>query len=100
MIKICIILRTLQKLDLSTAGLEMAEYVLGGLAACGAGFFSNPIEVVKTRLQLQGELRARGHYQRHYRNPIQAFYAIAKQDGILSLQKGAYFNIQFTVHRK
>ena len=70
----------------------MTEYALGALAACGAGFFSNPIEVVKTRLQLQGELKARGHYQRHYRNPFQAFYAIAKKDGILGLQKGASFD--------
>lgn len=64
------------------------EFVLGGLAAVGAGFFSNPLEVVKTRIQLQGELRARGQYVVLYRNFAHAFVAIAKVDGPLALQKG------------
>ena len=33
------------------------ECVTGGLAASGACLFSNPLEVVKTRMQLQGELQ-------------------------------------------
>lgn len=66
----------------------MIEFVLGGLAACAAGFFSNPLEVVKTRLQLQGELRARNMYTVRYRNVFHAFYAVAAADGILALQKG------------
>ncbi|XP_046993209.1 solute carrier family 25 member 35-like [Schistocerca americana] len=64
------------------------EFVIGGTAAIGAGFFTNPLEVVKTRLQLQGELKARGLYAVHYRNFFHAFYAVAKSDGILALQKG------------
>ncbi|CAH1773071.1 unnamed protein product [Owenia fusiformis] len=64
------------------------EFVLGGVAACGAGVFTNPLEVVKTRMQLQGELKARGQYAKHYRNVFHAFFAIAKNDGILALQKG------------
>lgn len=64
------------------------EFLLGGLAACGAGFFTNPLEVVKTRIQLQGELRARGHYTVHYRNVFHAFYAIGKHDGLRALQSG------------
>ncbi|KAJ9596260.1 hypothetical protein L9F63_027115, partial [Diploptera punctata] len=39
------------------------EFVLGGVAAIGAGFFTNPLDVIKTRLQLQA-------------------------DGVLALQKG------------
>ena len=64
------------------------EFLLGGVAACGAGFFTNPLEVVKTRMQLQGELKARGEYTKHYRHVFHAFYAIGKYDGILALQKG------------
>ena len=32
---------------------KQIRYITGGLAAMGAGFFTNPIDVVKTRLQLQ-----------------------------------------------
>jgi len=64
------------------------EFVLGGVAAIGAGFFTNPLDVIKTRLQLQGELQARGMYTVHYRGFIHAFYAVAKADGVLALQKG------------
>lgn len=64
------------------------EVILGGLAAMGAGFFTNPLEVVKTRMQLQGELRARGQYAIHYRHSLHALYAIVKSDGLLAVQAG------------
>ncbi|GAB1606093.1 solute carrier family 25 member 35-like [Argonauta hians] len=64
------------------------EFILGGLSTCGAGVFSNPLEVVKTRMQLQGELKAKGHYTVHYRHVFHAFYTIARNDGFLSLQNG------------
>ncbi|XP_063232889.1 solute carrier family 25 member 35-like isoform X2 [Bacillus rossius redtenbacheri] len=64
------------------------EFATGGLAAVCAGFFTNPLEVVKTRLQLQGELRARGMYAVHYRGFFHAFSAVARADGLLALQKG------------
>ncbi|XP_015791985.1 solute carrier family 25 member 35 [Tetranychus urticae] len=67
---------------------DPVEFILGGLAAAGAGFFSNPLEVVKTRIQLQGELRSRGQYTVHYRNVFHAFRVIGKTEGLLSLQKG------------
>ena len=68
--------------------MEPLEFVLGGIAACGAGIFTNPLEVVKTRMQLQGELKSRGQYAVHYRNVFHAFYNIAKCDGLVKLQAG------------
>ena len=64
------------------------ECILGGISASCACFFSNPLEVVKTRMQLQGELQARGSYMIHYRNVFHAFYTIARYDGLAALQKG------------
>ncbi|XP_045680515.1 solute carrier family 25 member 35 isoform X2 [Phyllostomus hastatus] len=64
------------------------DFMMSGLAACGACLFTNPLEVVKTRMQLQGELRAPGSYQRHYRNVFHAFITIGKVDGLAALQKG------------
>lgn len=37
------------------------ECLTGGVAASGACFFTNPLEVVKTRMQLQGELQVCVH---------------------------------------
>lgn len=64
------------------------DFILGGGAACGACLFTNPLEVVKTRMQLQGELKSRGTYQVYYRNVFHAFYTIGKVDGLAGLQKG------------
>ena len=64
------------------------EFAIGGLAAVCAGFITNPLEVVKTRMQLQGELRAKGKYVVHYRNLFHSSYQIAKHDGIVALQSG------------
>ncbi|XP_066529273.1 solute carrier family 25 member 34 isoform X2 [Hoplias malabaricus] len=64
------------------------DFTLGALACCGACVFTNPLEVVKTRLQLQGELRARGSYQRHYRGVLQALWVVGRTDGLRGLQKG------------
>ncbi|XP_061659020.1 solute carrier family 25 member 35 [Syngnathoides biaculeatus] len=64
------------------------DFLLSGAAACGACLLTNPLEVVKTRMQLQGELQSRGSYQVYYRNVFHAFYTIAKVDGVAGLQKG------------
>lgn len=76
--------RKKKKKQLSTAG----GFVGGGLAACGAVTLTNPIELVKTRLQLQGELMARGQTKRVYTGPLQALGLIAKNEGLRGLQKG------------
>nr|XP_057911780.1 solute carrier family 25 member 34 [Doryrhamphus excisus]XP_057911781.1 solute carrier family 25 member 34 [Doryrhamphus excisus]XP_057911782.1 solute carrier family 25 member 34 [Doryrhamphus excisus]XP_057911784.1 solute carrier family 25 member 34 [Doryrhamphus excisus] len=64
------------------------DFALGALSCCVACVFTNPLEVVKTRLQLQGELRARGTYQRHYRGVLQALWVVGRTDGVRGLQKG------------
>ncbi|XP_055073332.1 solute carrier family 25 member 34 [Misgurnus anguillicaudatus] len=64
------------------------DFTLGALACCGACVFTNPLEVVKTRLQLQGELQTHGSYQRHYRGVAQALWLVGRTDGIRGLQKG------------
>ncbi|OCT73405.1 solute carrier family 25 member 34 [Xenopus laevis] len=64
------------------------DFVLGASACCMACIFTNPLEVVKTRLQLQGELRSRGTYTRHYRGVLQAMVAVGQADGLRGLQKG------------
>lgn len=64
------------------------DFVIAGSAAVGAGFFTNPLEVLKTRMQFQGELAAKGAYTIHYKNTIHATYMIIKHEGFWSLQKG------------
>lgn len=64
------------------------EFALGGVAAMGACIFTNPLEVLKTRLQLQGELKAKGHHEVHYKNVFHAGFVVVKNDGLLALQKG------------
>ncbi|CAI2196641.1 18289_t:CDS:2, partial [Funneliformis geosporum] len=64
-------------------------FLIGGAAACAAVTFTNPWEVVKTRLQLQGELaRGNSNYVRPYRNIFQAVYLILKHEGVRGIQKG------------
>nr|NP_725361.1 uncharacterized protein Dmel_CG18324, isoform B [Drosophila melanogaster]AAM70987.1 uncharacterized protein Dmel_CG18324, isoform B [Drosophila melanogaster] len=65
-----------------------SDFVLGGTAAMGAVVFTNPIDVVKTRMQLQGELAARGTYVKPYRHLPQAMLQIVLNDGLLALEKG------------
>ncbi|KAK7806307.1 hypothetical protein U0070_027309 [Myodes glareolus] len=64
------------------------DLVLGAAACCLACVFTNPLEVVKTRLQLQGELQAPGTYPRPYQGLVSSAAAIARADGLWGLQKG------------
>ncbi|XP_015509332.2 solute carrier family 25 member 35 [Neodiprion lecontei] len=72
----------------SSKKLPGVEFALGGMAAMGAGCFTNPIDVIKIRLQLQGELATRGTYKKLYKNTIHAAYIVAKHEGIFALQAG------------
>ena len=63
----------------------VSEFCLASTAASCACLFTNPAEVVKTRMQLQGELAAAS---RPYRNVFHAFWTIGAQEGLRGLQRG------------
>ncbi|KAK9721819.1 Mitochondrial carrier protein [Popillia japonica] len=64
------------------------DFAIGGMAAVCAGFFTNPLEVIKTRMQLQGELQKKNKQNIRYKNILHAGYQIVRHDGVLALQKG------------
>lgn len=68
--------------------MDYTGFIIGGLSSSCATVCTNPLEVVKTRMQLQGELTARGTHEKPYKNVFQAFYQIARNDGFFGLQKG------------
>ncbi|KAJ3108000.1 hypothetical protein HDU97_002580 [Phlyctochytrium planicorne] len=65
-------------------------FTVGAIAACGAVTFTNPWEVVKTRLQLQGELESKAVSATHkqYSSATSAFAKIFRNEGLSGLQKG------------
>jgi solute carrier family 25 protein 34/35 len=65
---------------------QVRDFLQGGLATATAVLFTNPIDVMKTRMQLQGELTRDN--VRVYKNPIQTFHVIFKNEGIRGLQSG------------
>ncbi|KAF8346966.1 mitochondrial carrier domain-containing protein [Amanita rubescens] len=68
--------------------LSTAEgFVCGGIAASIAVTVSNPAEVAKTRLQLQGEL-AKTMTVRVYNNVFDVFRKTFKNEGIRGVQRG------------
>lgn len=91
----------------------MDNILLGGLSSSFATVFTNPLEVsaeykfkdfekekyffqvIKTRLQLQGELAKKGAAVEPYKNFVQGFVQIAKHDGYLALQRGLSASLCF-----
>ncbi|EDQ91977.1 uncharacterized protein MONBRDRAFT_17453 [Monosiga brevicollis MX1] len=71
------------------------KYSTGALATMTACLVSNPFEVMKTRLQLQGEMKATGAYQRAYRNVFHAFYEVFRTEGIRGVQAGLGMGILY-----
>lgn len=73
------------------------DFILGGAAACCAGVFSNPMDLIKTRQQLQGELVKRGTaVATPYRGLWESVKSIVRSEGGLwGLQKGLSSALSF-----
>lgn len=78
-------------------GRDLTDLASGGVSSMIATIFTNPIEVVKTRLQLQGELKSRGSHNRFYKSVTHGLYVIARSEGLAGLQSGlpAMMGFQF-----
>ncbi|KAI0322992.1 oxaloacetate carrier [Amylostereum chailletii] len=62
-------------------------FALGGVAASIAVTFSNPAEVMKTRMQLQGEL-TKGGGKKVYNNVLDCFAKTWRHEGLKGIQRG------------
>ncbi|KAH9824239.1 mitochondrial carrier domain-containing protein [Melampsora americana] len=65
-------------------------FVAGALGACVAVTFTNPMEVAKTRLQLDGELQQKGS-PKTYANTYDVLRKMARSEGLKSCQRGLGF---------
>lgn len=66
-----------------------SSFIAGAAAACMAVTVTNPLEVVKTRLQLQGELsKASADAPRIYKNSLQSIKVILQKEGLRGIQSG------------
>ncbi|KAI0364160.1 mitochondrial carrier [Pilatotrama ljubarskyi] len=62
-------------------------FICGGLAGCIAVTFTNPAEVAKTRMQLQGELM-KGGGAKVYKNVFDVLAKTMKNEGVRGMQRG------------
>lgn len=69
------------------------EFAIGGLAAAGAGIFTNPIQVSKAHLKVSAEMVSKGSPNAPYKNVFHAGYLVAKREGVLALQKGLHSSL-------
>ncbi|CAJ1010561.1 putative Mitochondrial carrier protein [Leishmania naiffi] len=72
-------------------------YVDGAVASMCATVISNPFDVMRTRMQLQGELCRRGEYKVLYNNLAQGMVRVAREEGLRALQKGLASSVMWQV---
>ena len=92
---------TSKNLHLQTPSTENIpkRFLKGSISACCAVLASHPFEVLKCRLQVQGEFARKGTYTKHYSgllNFIQDLSTIRRVDGISGLYKGLSTGLFYT----
>ncbi|XP_037034402.1 solute carrier family 25 member 35-like [Bradysia coprophila] len=73
---------------MSLQDIRYSNFFVAGISTCFATVFTNPLEVVKIRLQLQGELIKIDSNKRIYRGFFHGLYRIGCDEGVKALQKG------------
>ncbi len=76
---------------------DMMEVLNGGTASAFSVAVTNPLDVLKTRLQVQGELQAKGGYMQLYdpHRPIRALATLIRQDGVRCLLAGCGASVTY-----
>ncbi|CAM9307365.1 unnamed protein product [Ectocarpus fasciculatus] len=84
----------------------IVDFLLAGSATSCASVLSNPMDVVKTRMQLQSELvlRKAGQsrqttqaYRAPYNNALHAFYKICRDEGVRGIQAGLLPGLMYQI---
>eukprot|EP01103_Thecamoeba_quadrilineata_P003055 TRINITY_DN12887_c0_g1_i1.p1 TRINITY_DN12887_c0_g1~~TRINITY_DN12887_c0_g1_i1.p1 ORF type:complete len:318 (+),score=60.48 TRINITY_DN12887_c0_g1_i1:31-984(+) len=66
---------------------HLLKFVGGGLSCMTAACFTNPVDVIKTRLQIQGELSTSG-VDKDYKGFTRGLLRIVRDESLLGLYKG------------
>ncbi|CAM1310879.1 Uncharacterised protein r2_g2119 [Pycnogonum litorale] len=68
---------------------KLQNFVLAGMSSMMGAIVTNPIDVIKVRMQLEGELMLKGeHLTRHYSGFTKGFSYIVTHEGARGLYKG------------
>lgn len=65
---------------------NLEPFFIGGLSSCNAEFFTFPIDLVKTRLQVQGQ--AINNCTGKYRGMLHCFQCVYKEEGFKTMFSG------------
>ena len=63
-------------------------FLISATATSCACVFTNPLECIKTKMQVQNELRAAGGGKPYYRNVFHCFWRVCIDEGVTGLQRG------------
>eukprot|EP00064_Thunnus_orientalis_P012625 superscaffoldBa00001960_g12660 len=82
----------LQQVEAAAAAAEMSNlnwkpFIYGGMASIVAEFGTFPIDLTKTRLQVQGQSQ---YTEVRYRGMFHALFRIGKEEGIRALYSGQW----------